>query len=120
MPRLYGVKERINAILYDSLIRTVGNPSSSIAAQTRLFQNPNTNDLSRTNLNSPGQFSSDQTFVAQALRTWMVFQGTNALRLYVQTVSQLHFTIYIGEKPAFHLPASFLPAGGGIMGGGPA
>jgi hypothetical protein len=119
VPRLYGVKERINAVFYDALIRTVGNPSPQITRQTRLFSNPDTSSYSITNINAPGQFSSDQTLTIYALRSWIVFAGTNAIRLLSQTLSQLYYTVYVGEKPLIHIPLWFIPSGGGSYGGGP-
>ncbi|MBT8452982.1 MAG: hypothetical protein KJO40_13520 [Deltaproteobacteria bacterium] len=43
--------------------------------------------------------ASDQTYVILALRAWLYFEGTNARELYLQVVSQLFFTLTLGDKP---------------------
>jgi hypothetical protein len=63
-----------------------------------------------------GQLASDQTYVILALRAWLYYDGTNARDLYLQTVSQLFFTLTLGDKPQFVAPCWYHPAGGGIYG----
>ena len=59
---------------------------------------------------------ADQTYVILALRAWLYFDGTNRRDLYLQTVSQLYFTLTLGDKPQFVAPCWYHPAGGGIYG----
>ena len=72
--------------------------------------------LQLTNLQVPGQLASDQTYVILALRAWLYFDGTDRRNLYLQTVSQLYFTLTLGDKPQFVAPCWYFPAGGGIYG----
>lgn len=116
MPRLHGVKERRHQPFWDTLIRTMGNPSPVIANSTRLFGNANVGNLALTNLQTAGQFASDQTYVILALRCWLYFNGTNRRILYLGMASQLYFTLTVGDKPQFQCPAWYVPAGGGIFG----
>ena len=60
--------------------------------------------------------ASDQTYVILALRVWLYFDGTNSRDLYLQTASQLYFTLTLGDKPQFVAPCWYHPAGGGIYG----
>ena len=60
--------------------------------------------------------ASDQTYVILALRCWLFFDGTNRRNLYLQTLSQLYFTLTLGDKPQFVSPAWYTPAGGGVYG----
>ena len=48
----------------------------------------------------------------------MYFVGTNSVALFQQVASQLTFTFTLGDKPQFVAPAWYLPAGGGVFGGG--
>jgi len=116
MPRVHGVRERRHQPVWDSLIRSTGAPATALASSTRLFGNANVGNLALTNLQVPGQLASDQTYVILALRCWMYFDGTNHRNLYLQTVSQLYFTLTLGDKPQFVAPAWYFPAGGGIYG----
>lgn len=116
MPRLHGVRERRHQPVYDTLVRSTGSPAVAIQPSTRLFGNANVGQLDRTNLQVPGQLASDQTYVILALRCWLYFDGTDRRELYLQTVSQLYFTLTLGDKPQFVAPCWYHPAGGGIYG----
>lgn len=116
MPRIAGVKERRHQPFYDSLVRTTGNPSPTIAASTRLFGNANIGNLGLTNLQVAGQLASDQTYVILAMRCFLYFEGTNARVNYLYTSSQLFWTLTVGDKPAFQAPCWYFPTGGGIWG----
>lgn len=116
MPRLAGVRERIHQPFYDTLVRTTGNPATAIATSTRLFGNANVGDLALTNLQVAGQLASDQTYVCLALRCWMYFDGANARTNYQLVMSQLYFTLTLGNKPQFTAPCWYFPAGGGLFG----
>jgi hypothetical protein len=116
MPRLHGVRERRHQPVWDTLVRSTGSPAIPVAPSTRLFGNANVGQLDRTNLQVPGQLASDQTYVILALRAWLYFDGTNRRDFYLQTVSQLYFTLTLGDKPQFVAPCWYHPAGGGIYG----
>lgn len=116
MPRLHGVKERRHQPFWDSLIRTTGDPSPTIAQSKNLFGNANVGDLGLTNLQVPGQLASDQTFAILAMRVYLFFRGTNHRKNYLGTSSQLFFTLNVGDKPQFQAPCWYFPAGGGIYG----
>lgn len=116
MPRLHGYRERLHQPIWDTLIRTVGTPSPLIINGAALFGNSAIGDLSKTNMTTAGQLSSDQTYVILALRCWMFFDGTNRRLLYLDVASQLFWTLTLGNKPMFQAPAWYFPAGGGIWG----
>jgi len=116
MPRLHGVRERRHQPFYDTLVRSTGSPSTTVQSSTLLFGNSNVGNLALTNLQTPGQLASDQTYVILALRAWLYFDGTNHRELYLQTASQLYFTLTLGDKPQFLAPCWYHPAGGGIYG----
>lgn len=116
MPRLQGVKERRHQPFYDTLVRTTGNPSPTLATSQRLFGNANVGNIGLTNLQVAGQLASDQTYAILALRCWLFFRGTNHRTNYGGTASQLYFTLNVGDKPQFQAPCWYFPAGGGIWG----
>lgn len=116
MPRLQGYRERVHQPIYDTLVRTMGDPTPAIQNSARLFGNAVVGDLGRTNMTAAGQLASDQTFVALALRVWLYFDGTNARTNYQGVASQLYWTLVVGQKPMFQVPCWYLPAGGGIWG----
>jgi hypothetical protein len=116
MPRITGTRERRHQPIYDSLLRTTG--PGALQPSTKLFGNANVGNLALTNLQVAGQLASDQTYIVMALRCFMYFSGTQATDLFQQTASQLTFTFTLGDKPQFVAPAWYLPAGGGVFGGG--
>lgn len=116
MPRLAGYRERRHQPFWDTLVRTTGDPTPGINARTGLFGNANIGNLALTNLQVAGQLASDQTYVALALRAWLFFNGTNARSNYQGVLSQLYFTLTLGDKPQFVAPCWYFPAGGGIYG----
>lgn len=116
MPRLAGYRERRHQPFYDTLVRTTGNPATSIVSGTRLFGNANIGNIALTNLQVAGQLASDQTFVVLAMRAYLFFDGTNRRALYQRVSSQLWFTTVLGDKPQFVAPCWYYPAGGGVWG----
>jgi hypothetical protein len=104
--------------VWDTLVRNTGSPTNTIGPSTRLFGNANVGQLQLTNLQVPGQLASDQTYVILAMRCWLYFDGTNHRDLYLQVMSQLYFTLTLGDKPQFVAPCWYFPSGGGIYGGG--
>lgn len=118
MPRIAGVRERRHQPIWDSLIRTTGDPTSAVQTSTRLFVNTNLGNLGVTNMQVAGQLASDQTYVVLAMRCYLYFNGTNARVNYIRVASQLYFTLTCGDKPQFSAPAWYYPAGGGVWGDG--
>ena len=116
MPRVHGVRERRHQPVWDTLVRSTGSPPTPIGPSTRLFGNANVGRLELTNLQVPGQLASDQTYVILAMRAWLFFDGTNRRDLDLQTMSQLYFTLTLGDKPQFVAPCWYFPAGGGTYG----
>lgn len=118
MPRIHGLRERRHQPVYDTLIRTTGDPSPQLKSSTKIFGNANVGSTEMTNLSTAGMLSSDKTFVVLAIRCYLGFFGTNARSNYFQTSNQLWLTLTMGEKPQFQAPAFYFPAGGGIWGSG--
>jgi hypothetical protein len=116
MPRIANVRERRHQPFWDTLVRTTGNPATTLQNSTNLFGNSNVGNLALTNLQVAGQLASDQTYVILALRAWLYFNGTNARANYVHVNSQLYWTLIVGEKPMFQAPCWYFPAGGGTWG----
>jgi hypothetical protein len=116
MPRLHGYRERLHQPLWDTLVRTTGDPAQPIINSTKLFGNANIGNLALTNLQTAGQLASDQTYVILALRCFLFFDGTNRRTNYVNVMSQLFWTLTVGNKPMFQAPCWYFPAGGGIWG----
>lgn len=116
MPRLHGYRERLHQPVWDTLIRTTGDPVNPIVNSTKLFGNANIGNLALTNLQVAGQLASDQTYVILALRCWMFFDGTNRRANYLNVTSQLFWTLVVGNKPMFQAPCWYHPAGGGVWG----
>ncbi len=116
MPRLHGYRERLHQPLWDTLLRTTGDPTTAIVNSTKLFGNANIGNLALTNLQTAGQLASDQTYVILALRCYLFFDGTNRRFNYLEVTSQLFWTLTVGTKPMFQAPCWYYPSGGGVWG----
>ena len=116
MPRLHGYRERLHQPLWDTLIRTTGDPTTPIVNSTKLFGNANIGQPALTNLQTAGQLASDQTYVILALRCFEFFDGTNRRDNYLNVTAQLFWTLTVGNKPMFQAPCWYYPAGGGVWG----
>ncbi len=116
MPRLHGYRERLHQPVWDTLIRTTGDPTQPLVNSTKLFGNANIGNIAFTNLQVAGQLASDQTYVILALRCWMFFDGANRRANYLNVASQLFWTLIVGNKPMFQAPCWYYPAGGGVWG----
>jgi len=116
MPRLHGYRERLHQPLWDTLLRSTGDPATPIVNSTKLFGNANIGNLALTNLQTAGQLASDQTYVILALRCFMFFDGTNRRTNYLEVTAQLFWTLTVGTKPMFQAPCWYYPAGGGVWG----
>jgi len=146
MPKIVGTRERVHQPFYDSLIRVDGsinlrtapqNGFGAISARTQLFSRQ-ASDIAITNLATPGQFTSDQTFVTLAIRVWTYFrvnfeslnaQNVRALnadditdrvarvhKLYHQSQNQLFFDFTAGDKPQIQHFTAYTPFAGGLDG----
>ena len=147
MPKIVGTRERVHQPFYDSLIRVDGstqlgtspqNGFGAIGARTQLFSRQ-ASDIAITNLATPGQFTSDQTFVTLAIRVWTYFrvnfeaeiggQGARVLdansmtdrvarvhKLYHQSQNQLFFDFTAGDKPQIQHFTAYTPFAGGLDG----
>lgn len=153
MPKIVGTRERVHQPFYDSLIRVDGsvnlrsspqNGFGALSARTQLFSRQAA-DVSITNLATPGQFTSDQTFVCLAIRVWTYFrvnfesQVGNTLqpntppqillnsssltdrvarvhKLYHQAENQLFFDFTAGDKPQIQHFTAYTPFAGGLDG----
>lgn len=116
MPRLHGYRERLHQPVYDTLIRSTGDPTTPIQNGQKLFGNANIGSIGMTNLQVAGQLASDQTYVILALRCWLYFDGPNRRANYLNVASQLFWTLTVGNKPMFTAPCWYHPAGGGVWG----
>lgn len=74
MPRLFGVRERRHQPFWDTAFRADGPPAVPLAPRVSLFGNANVGNLALTNLQTAGQFASDQTYVILSIRLWMFFE----------------------------------------------
>lgn len=117
------------------------NGFGAIGARTQLFSRQ-ASDIAITNLATPGQFTSDQTFVTLAIRVWTYFRvnfeaevkdnqglGVRALnansmtdrvarvhKLYHQSQNQLFFDFTAGDKPQIQHFTAYTPFAGGLDG----
>ena len=116
MSRVGGIREKQHQPLWDTLLRAYGASDPSLQTRTTLFGSTNVGNFEKTNLTTQGQLASDQTYVIVSMRCWLYFDGTNRRAAYQQTVSQLYWTLILGEKPMFQAPCWYFPAGGGVFG----
>jgi|TARA_R110000824_G_scaffold163121_3_gene338895 hypothetical protein len=135
MSKILGLRQQRVQFFYDTDFRTVGaSAGSDLAASEKiLFAGATPGDLSRTNMPSPGQLTSDQTFLCFAVRHEIQFfnatlaylapgaaSGLTALQgsdsLMVWTVNSSTFSFKVSEKIEFEGPVSMTPAGGGVNG----
>lgn len=127
MAKVLGARERRHQPYWDTLIRgTAGNFSPRTAAALasspiKLFRTSSTGDIAITNMDSAGQFPSDQTFRVMALRVWLHFRGISGGSLtdhimYHRASTQLWWQLTVQNKEAFVAPTPYLPMGGGLHG----
>lgn len=134
MAKVLGLRQQRVQFFYDTDFRTVGaSAGNDLAASEKiLFAGATPGDLSRTNMPSPGQLTSDQTFLCFAVRHEICYfnatagllgpaadgltnlQGYDALMVW--TVNSSTFSFKVSEKIEFEGPVSMTPAGGGVHG----
>lgn len=139
MAKMIGVRQQRVQFFYDTDIRTAGvkdanTANEDIARQEKtLFNSVSGGDLSRTNMSSPGAFTSDQTFLTFAIRNEVSFYGGSSPTNpdtgsanptgFTTTAAVAHWTIALSifqfqveSKVEFEGPVSMAPAGGGPWG----
>ena len=135
MAKVLGLRQQRVQFFYDTDFKCNGATASSSADFARsekiLFATTTgQGDLSRTNLVTPGQLSSDQTFLTFAVRHELNFYGvdtritpTAALtgfasvaQLYIWVLANCSFQYKVSEKVEFEGPLTMTPAGGGAWG----
>lgn len=127
MPKIVGAKEKRHQPFWDTLIRGIPGsfePRTTLATSPiRLFQTSPTGNVAITNMESNGQFPSDQTYRILALRVWLHFRGTtdagatlNDFIMYHRASAQLYWELQVAQKQAFTAPTPYLPLGGGLHG----
>lgn len=136
MAKVLGLRQQRVQFFYDTDFKTQGETLSSDNAN---FARPEKilfatvsgqGDLSRTNLVTPGQLSSDQTFLTFAVRHELTFfkannvgiQGAtapslqNVQELSIWVLANSSYQYKVSEKVEFEGPLSMTPAGGGSWG----
>lgn len=116
MPRVGGLRERQHQPIWDTVVRAYGTANPSVSSRTTLFGSTNVGNTRLTNLTTAGQLASDQTYVVLSMRAWLYFNGTNRRLLYLNIMTQLYFTLTLGDKSQFQAPCWYFPAGGGLYG----
>jgi hypothetical protein len=132
MAKVLGLREQRVQFFYDTDFKCFGTTSSNsrdyAVSEKILFATVSgQGDLSRTNLVTPGQLSSDQTFLTFAVRHELNFfkvndNGTSpaglvsVAELSVWVLANSSFQYKVSEKVEFEGPLSMTPAGGGSWG----
>jgi hypothetical protein len=135
MAKVLGLRQQRVQFFYDTDFRCVGTSAGAdlCAAEKILFAGATPGDLSRTNMPSPGQLTSDQTFLCFAVRHEIQFYnatlafiataplaGLTALAsmesLMIWTLNSSTFSFKVSEKIEFEGPVTMTPAGGGASG----
>jgi len=134
MAKVLGLRQQRVQFFYDTDFKTQGvtvasSPDFAKPEKILFATVSGQGDLSRTNLVTPGQLSSDQTFLTFAVRHELNFfaasgSATNSGSVYLRNVQELSvwvlansaFQYKVSEKVEFEGPLSMTPAGGGSYG----
>ena len=135
MAKVLGLRQQRVQFFYDTDFKCHGETVSSsrdyAVAEKILFATASgQGDLSRTNIVTPGQLSSDQTFLTFAVRHELNFFAANGnvdqgatgdtlatvAELSVWVLANSAFQYKVSEKVEFEGPLSMTPAGGGSWG----
>jgi hypothetical protein len=136
MAKVLGLRQQRVQFFYDTDFKCFGETASSsrdyAVAEKILFATASgQGDLSRTNIVTPGQLSSDQTFLTFAVRHELNFFSANldvdpvtgsdpklatVAELSVWVLANSAFQYKVSEKVEFEGPLSMTPAGGGSWG----
>jgi hypothetical protein len=134
MAKVLGLRQQRVQFFYDTDFKTQGATTSTsrdfCVPEKILFATVSgQGDLSRTNLVTPGQLSSDQTFLTFAVRHELNFFKANGVavpaagtslksvaELSVWVLANASFQYKVSEKVEFEGPLAMTPAGGGSWG----
>ena len=144
MAKVLGLRQQRVQFFYDTDHRTIGETSTSdsanlAASEKILFAGATPGDLSRTNMPSAGQLTSDQTFLCFAVRHEIQYYAaysttatpngagstafassvtdiTSSDQLLRCVLSSSTFSFKVSEKIEFEGPVTMTPAGGGPVG----
>jgi hypothetical protein len=135
MAKVLGLRQQRVQFFYDTDFKTQGVTTSTsrdfCVPEKILFATVSgQGDLSRTNLVTPGQLSSDQTFLTFAVRHELNFFAANGeagqsvvadtlttvAELSVWALANSSFQYKVSEKVEFEGPLAMTPAGGGSWG----
>jgi hypothetical protein len=134
MAKVLGLRQQRVQFFYDTDFKTQGQTASTsrdyCVPEKILFATVSgQGDLSRTNLVTPGQLSSDQTFLTFAVRHELNFFKANGAagvaagtslksvaELSVWVLANSSFQYKVSEKVEFEGPLAMTPAGGGSWG----
>jgi hypothetical protein len=136
MAKVLGLREQRVQFFYDTDFKTQGVTASSsrdyCVPEKILFATASgQGDLSRTNIVTPGQLSSDQTFLTFAVRHELNFFAADGAsgqsvetspnlvsvaELSIWVLANSAFQYKVSEKVEFEGPLSMTPAGGGSWG----
>lgn len=128
MAKVLGLREQRVQFFYDTDFRTFGvSAGADIAsAEKVLFAGATPGDLSRTNMPSAGQLTSDQTFLTFAVRHEVMFYEVNAAfvvtglasteELSIWAMNSCTFQFQVSAKIEFEGPICMTPAGAGPNG----
>lgn len=131
MAAILGVREQRSQFFYDTdyIAAGVVTTGQDLAiAEKNLFSQTLSGDLSRSNLQTQGQLTSDQTFICHAVRHEVNFWGgtssatptpaalATTAGCSILTIQHSTFAFQVADKVAFAGPISMTPAGGGPWG----
>ncbi len=135
MAKVLGLRQQRVQFFYDTDFKCFGTTASSsrdfAVSEKILFATVSgQGDLSRTNLVTPGQLSSDQTFLTFAVRHELNFFSANddvvqgattptlatVQELSVWVLANSSFQYQVSAKVEFEGPLAMTPAGGGSWG----
>jgi len=129
MGKVLGLRQQRVQFFYDTDFKAVGvTTTTDIAASEKiLFANASPGDLSRTNMQAPGQLISDQTFLCFSVRHELQFYGvagvgvatsgfTTTAEMGIWVLHNSTFQFKVSEKVEFEGPLAMTPAGGGPWG----
>ncbi len=133
MAKVLGLRQQRVQYFYDSDFLNNGitassSPDFAVSEKILFASVRGQGNLARTNLVTPGQLSSDQTFLTFAVRHELQFYpvagngagGLNTLdtvgQMTVWVLANSTFQLKISEKVEFEGPLAMTPAGGGVWG----
>lgn len=130
MAKILGLRQQRVQFFYDTDFKVIGAVTTGAdlaAAQKILFAAATPGDLSRTNMQAPGQLTSDQTMLVYAVRHQLQFYSvggtganvsgfTTTAEMSIWILENSTFQFKVSEKVEFEGPLAMTPAGGGPWG----